>query len=180
MRSASTIEARDNTARAVASWVVSNDDIVSVSTTSRTPSPAGAKTTTKPAAHASANAPVDCTTAPIDGSSISGQPITARCRPKHTYVTTDAPTVSSMPRRLGTGNARSRRSTRPASDSSRRCTPGTSTRQISGASASNHHRERSCSASTHGSVSAAMTTAVTASSSSWFTNAARIERRAMP
>ena len=43
-----------------------------------------------------------------------------------------------------------------------------------------HHRDRSWSASPHGSVTAATTTAVTASSSIWLTNAATIERRVMP
>jgi hypothetical protein len=106
--------------------------------------------------------------------------MTARCRPKHTYVTTEAAIVSSIPRRLGTGNARSRRSTRPARSSSQRCTAGTRTRQIKGASASSHHRERSWSASTQGKVTAATTTAVTARRSIWLTNAARIDRRVIP
>lgn len=43
-----------------------------------------------------------------------------------------------------------------------------------------HHLDRSWSASPHGSVTAAVTTAVTASSSSWLTKAATIERRVMP
>ena len=75
---------RDSTASAVASSFASSDDSVTVSTSSRTPSPAGAKITTKPAAHASANAPMHWTMAPGVGWSISGHPITARCRPKHT------------------------------------------------------------------------------------------------
>ncbi len=58
-RSAITSEVRDSTATAVASADTSTDPIVSLRTTSRTPRPAGAKMTTKPAAHASAKAPID-------------------------------------------------------------------------------------------------------------------------
>ena len=77
-----TIEVRDSTASAVASGAASTEPIVRVSTTSRTPSPAGAKTTMKPAAHARAKAPVDCTSTRPSGSADSGQASTARWRPK--------------------------------------------------------------------------------------------------
>ncbi len=179
-RSAITIEVRDSTASAVASAELSTEPIVSFRTTSRTPRPAGAKITTNPAAHASAKAPIAWTSTLPSGSLDSGHASSARWIPNNTYVSTDIATVRTIAARPGRGTSRSRLRMRPAVPSNQRCTRGTSSTQIAGARTRSHQRDFSSSGSTHGSVAAATSTALTTNNIICTTNAARIVRRGMP
>lgn len=100
-RSASTNEVRESTARAVAFADVSTEPIVSLSTTSRTPRPAGAMMTTNPAAHARAKAPIDCTSTRTEPSGEIGPASTATWTPNSTYAAADAATAPAIARSPG-------------------------------------------------------------------------------